>query len=728
MPLELHKPPWQNIVFQGIKRRSKCASTCGSRSQKRESERRGKGKTTATEKRDPRAMYQTVSPPLFDIPDFPTLRRVKPLPKRRRTSLNFSSEVNVRNSTGIGSALVSKSNSYSSYISAYHPRPTQSSPSEVTRTSDVLPSAVDGQQSQYDWRLGPDFFLPEEILRVASVLPESRVVDGVSGDGEGDGEEPFLPLEPKPPPSISAPLMMPATPPPLPNISEYDEEAQKQAYRSSYFTSPTKQHINHEGLNLDEHLDPEMTEGELQDRFFLRTETDRLLAHADSLSAKMALRSYYHSMGYGEPEFDTSAGASPAPLTPVSSSGVSHVVANYATTQPNGVETLEGSVGANGVMNTAPSVDLLSGGGYVAVDVGRGRDEVDGDGRGGDYADNASQQGQGNTKKRKVPANVGSSPPHHHHHYSHHSSSSRGAYGNSGYEQAADSDSVNGEEFSFGSGFGLDLGVESLLEDPDSRTLINGVESDVFGPLPGHNGAQSQIEPPRQYPSLQSYRKPKLSPVAQAGLQRKELVKSRKKQLEAIMGDLPASDTLVLDHALSRNFPPLLSFPNSPPSNSPATDSDNGPPRVEPTFVRTGGKGDENFDVGWGWAGVDGKETRVRLSRRRRMRAARAVRVGLGRLGRHPDAVPFPTGEFTYSLASASECFCSFLFLWFSPSFGVASVFGGDGHLLTSLFPSLFMSFSFGITRVSCQATGRDATRGCKVAESVCYRVGETDL
>jgi hypothetical protein len=334
------------------------------------------------------------------------------------------------------------------------------------------------------------------------------------------------------------------------------------------------------------------------------------------------------------------------------------------------------------------SGDMIPGNEYVAVGAGRGgHDEGDGDGRGGggDYQDHLNQQGQGNTKKRKVPANVGSSPPqhhHHHHHHLHHYSSHHGlGYGHTASEEG----DVN--EFSFGVGFGLDVG------DDNGDSGLGGVESDVFGPLtPGSKGAatayqhhhhQQMGSAPLLLP-WQFHRKAKLSRATLAGLQRKELIRSRKKQLEIIMGTL--GNTSALDHALSANFPPLLSSfsPSSSlnssssssssvvDSNSHSTDDDHGHEREGPTFVRTGGGGggesrsrssEENYwDVGWGWGGgadSDGKDVRVRLSRREKMRDGRIARMGVGRLGRHPDAAPFPTQEFTFTCPSASE----FLFL-----------------------------------------------------------------
>ncbi|KXN86735.1 hypothetical protein AN958_09726 [Leucoagaricus sp. SymC.cos] len=367
-------------------------------------------------------------------------------------------------------------------------------------------------------------------------------------------------------------------------------------------------------LDINPDLNVNIGTSDLQDRLFLRAETDRLLAQADSLSAKMALRSYYHSMGYGVPEFTSGAETSP-PLPPsVPGSGINHL----ETVSANGMAPSNGAVGS--VMKGSHSANAAPGNGYVAVGVGRTHGEEDGDGRGGDYTDHLNQQGQGNTKKRKVPANVGSSPPHHHHHHLHHYSSHRGTMGPYGsYGQPAD---VEGEEkeLSFGLGFGLDLGSEATAEDPRSGEILGGVESDIFGPLPRPNETYApqqhsvQVDPAHQLRPRQFHRKPKLSPATLAGLQRKELVRSRKKHLETIMGTIPVRDAWTLDHALSPNFPPLLAS----------------------------------------FASANSKGLKMRLSKRGKMRFARMARMGLGRLGRHPDAAPFPTGEFTFSHPSAT--------------------------------------------------------------------------
>lgn len=619
------------------------------------------------------------SSPLFDISDFPSVsRRIKPLPKRRRTiNTEVNANVNINKNQiddddDDGVKINSGINSIQSTMNSNSMYPAQSSISSrnVTHISDdVVSPIIDVQQrSQYNWS---DLFLSEEILRVASALPSRGSVPGIGddgsvgpggigiddsngaggiddGDGSGDGdtEESFLLPERK---TISSEtLSTAATPPPPSDTSSYDGDSPQlpqTTYRPSSFYRSARQFIR-ERLNLDEPFDPEFTEGELQDRFFLRAETDRLIAQTDSLSARMALRSYYHSMGYSTSGVGTSTGASLVPLDPVLSSGVDRSVTEYVSSTP-----LDGNVDGSG---TTVIQSVVPGNGYVGVGVGRAHDE---EGRGGDYTDHLNY---GNTKKRKVPANVGGSPPHHHHyhhhyhHYHHHHYHHYALHRSMSYGEIADGIENGEKELNFGSGFGLELGTEAAVEDSSSGTTLSSVQSDIFGP---HTEAPLEMEPGRSGTLIlpaaarQWHRTPKLSRATVAGLYRKEVVRSRKKRLEAIMGDLPASDSLVLEQALSRTFPldSTFSTPDMSPLESPIMDLDHGYSRGGPTFVRTGGK---RGDIGSRWNEGDEK---VRLSRREGMRAARAARTGGGRLGRHPDAAPFPTGDFTYFVASACE-------------------------------------------------------------------------
>jgi hypothetical protein len=250
---------------------------------------------------------------------------------------------------------------------------------------------------------------------------------------------------------------------------------------------------------------------------------EELLAHAEALSAQMALQAYYMP-GLG---------------------GVQELLRSG----------LEG--------NRSPAVNLgnIYGNGHGDNGEGerdsRGRGQEDED---GDYMDHLLQPG--NTKKRKVPANV--------------------------------SGSIHGQEASAGNSGGE--------EEPTERSVPAGrpeqVDAEVFqtSPSPG---------PPTQ-------RRGKVTPATRAGLQHKEMLKSRKRQLAAVLGALSLGDTLALDQALSAHYPFLAGVAFGDLSSPP----------------------------------------RIRLSRRRGPRLARAM--ARSRQPRHPDEVPLPTSEFSFVFPSST--------------------------------------------------------------------------
>jgi hypothetical protein len=179
----------------------------------------------------------------------------------------------------------------------------------------------------------------------------------------------------------------------------------------------------------------------------------------------------------------------------------------------------------------------------------------------GDYTDHLQQPG--NTKKRKVPANI--------------------------------SGAAQGREVE------PQLGTED--EILDSLALLNGQAN--------HSLDLSAL-PPSVTPTP---RKGKITPSTLAGLQHKELLKHRKRQLAAVLGALSLGDTLALDQALSTHLP----FAGS------MIRSDSNPPKV-------------------------------RLSCRPGPRLARAAkartRTALMPLQKKPS---FPTAQFVFTFSSATS-------------------------------------------------------------------------
>ena len=128
--------------------------------------------------------------------------------------------------------------------------------------------------------------------------------------------------------------------------------------------------------------------------------------------------------------------------------------------------------------------------------------------------------------------------------------------------------------------------------------------------------ASPSLSPPPILPSAsQGPRKGKISSSALAGLQHKELVRQRKRQLAAVLGALSLGDTFALDQALSTHIP----------------------------FVSTMEGPEAYSDV-----------RKARLSRRRGPRLARAARAQMVSSDKHTRA-PFPAAQFAFAYPSASE-------------------------------------------------------------------------
>lgn len=179
----------------------------------------------------------------------------------------------------------------------------------------------------------------------------------------------------------------------------------------------------------------------------------------------------------------------------------------------------------------------------------------------GDYADHLQQPG--NTKKRKVPANM------------------------SGAAQGREAEPQLG-------------GEDEIL---DSLALLNGR---------ANCGVELSALPPSVTPVP---RKGKITPSTLAGLQHKELLKHRKRQLAAVLGALSLGDTLALDQALSTHLP----FAGS--------------------MIRSGSN-----------------PPKVRLSRRPGPRLARVAKARASTASMLPQKKPsFPAAQFVFTFSSASE-------------------------------------------------------------------------
>ncbi|OCH96359.1 hypothetical protein OBBRIDRAFT_743872 [Obba rivulosa] len=252
---------------------------------------------------------------------------------------------------------------------------------------------------------------------------------------------------------------------------------------------------------------------------------EELIAHADALTAQVALQSYYMPVLGGVQElFKHDAGS-----------------------------------------RTSTPVDLSSGM-YGWGDFRGAHDDEDG-GEGG-YVDHLQQPG--NTKKRKVPANMTGSA------HGHDSGS-----GGSGAE-----------------------------DEPSERGIPTGRPEREYDAV---------SIPPSSPTSSTGLRRGRLPKATIAGLQHKELLKSRKRLLSNVLGTLSHGDTLALDQALI-NYP----FAHTPPGSD----------TKDPPAVRT------------------------RLSKLRGPRLARAFRAFRALNPPTPDdrqTVALPTSDFTYVCQNATS-------------------------------------------------------------------------
>lgn len=234
-------------------------------------------------------------------------------------------------------------------------------------------------------------------------------------------------------------------------------------------------------------------------------------------------------------------------------------------------------------------------------------DRGDGD---GDYIDHLQQPG--NTKKRKVPANT---------------SRLQGAR-----------DSASGQDGE---------GESESLEHDGNAMLTMGIPTGVdvggnsdTGQGDGGGGAEAKSVSTMLRWLLRRRKTSRLSAVTLAGLQQKETLKVRKRQLAAVLGALSHGDTLALDQALSGTYP----FPSSNSGGS----------------VSASGDGEEAL-AALGIDATGGKALKTRLSKRANPRIARKVKASNNALPlrlkgkENEEPIQVPESDFTFVCHSASE-------------------------------------------------------------------------
>ncbi|KAJ3994272.1 hypothetical protein F5050DRAFT_544364 [Lentinula boryana] len=306
---------------------------------------------------------------------------------------------------------------------------------------------------------------------------------------------------------------------------------------------------------------------------------EELLAHAD------ALQSYY------------------LPILDAAAANINAVADGFANAVEPGSVPLGSDIFDFDLSNFASSYGVgLAGLGINNLSLrDRDEDSTNGD---GDYIDHMQQPA--NTKKRKVPANM---------------SRLQGAH-----------DSASGQS------------VEDEAEDHDG-TLMIGIPTGTFDPSTndGNTGqgdaggaegeGKSSMSTMRR---LLARRKTRLSAVTLAGLQHKETLRVRKRQLATVLGALSHGDTLALDQALSNNSAYPFSAPSSLTSN-----------------ILDEMSADSGLDARGAAPAADGRPSlRIRLSKRAGPRLARRAPLRLKE--NEEPRVQVPESDFAFVCHSAT--------------------------------------------------------------------------
>lgn len=446
-------------------------------------------------------MYSGTTSPIFDVPEFPTLRRIKPLPKRRRTT--GSAQENTSPVSQLSGSTLNPQNILPAFLQ------TPSQP-ELQRPSlpidSLIPNATPDELLSHVDNISTRIALQNYYLPILGNVQNFLAGHGASADSINGNSATA---------AAAAAALAAVTsagrngPLPMPQLSDLDS------------------------IEFGVHF---------------------------AAAAAAAAAAGIHMGGLG------SFGLADSNMN--SLTGMATINANE--TSP---------LLSNGTMRDTPG------------EFGSGRRE-EGDEE-EDYSDRLRRPS--NTKKRKVPANLSGSP--------------RSANTGEGAGRGSQSSSyLDGEDTA--DSYPVAVGGFSA---PDTATLRDNGDHDRDRDY--DSMSPSPVYPPPSFPgqmSMLTQKKGKLTAATLAGLQHKEMLKARKRQLGSVMGALSHGDSFVLDHALSIHFP----------------------------------------------LGGNGEPLKVRKSKRRSVRLARAMTIMMetpDRKNRHPDAVPFPESDFEFKCPSASE-------------------------------------------------------------------------
>ncbi|KAI4294284.1 hypothetical protein K525DRAFT_261855 [Schizophyllum commune Loenen D] len=253
-----------------------------------------------------------------------------------------------------------------------------------------------------------------------------------------------------------------------------------------------------------------------------------------------------------------------------------------------------------------------------AHDPGAASREADDDPSEGDYIDHLQQPG--NTKKRKVPKaglSGGEDDPDHDRGGLHGASQLASAAAQ-GAPQAPPVDQPP-PQYSFAT-----IGVPPSAAALDTNTAATTLSA-LTKRLTRTASKRARLERT-------------LSLVTLAGLQHKDMLRTRKRQLTAVLGALSQGDAQALDQALEASWP--LGSGASGYLGGAASSLLTG---TNTTTTTTGPSDDVQHTL---------EPLKTRKSKRARVREARRARANVAL--RHPDAAPFPTCDFSYKCPSAT--------------------------------------------------------------------------
>ncbi|TFK69309.1 hypothetical protein BDN72DRAFT_619552 [Pluteus cervinus] len=256
-------------------------------------------------------------------------------------------------------------------------------------------------------------------------------------------------------------------------------------------------------------------------------------------------------------------------------------------------------------------------------------EDEENDDEGGYNTDHLHQHyGHGNTKKRKVPANSSGSSMMRHH---------RGDEDEDEDDEGDDGSRLEGALSNGGRLGDNHHGYSSsavATSGPSSGVGSGGGPGTLSSPTSTSMSPQTLVGHPHHHrqPYTPLSRRAKITAATLAGLQHKEMLKSRKRQLAAVLGALSLGDTLALDQALSASYPFLMGGSSGATSGRRHTSSSAGGGGLEEYaqamgLLTTGSGSGGTTTTSMGTKNMDASLPRVRLSKRQNVRLMRKTKV-----------------------------------------------------------------------------------------------------